>query len=126
MGWVMFRIEKKAGKYVKVEGEQVITPALLELIGDPLLFYNIVWLAEPRTKQGLLDFTIESILTTMDNTHHGILVHRGTLSYTANTPGLDYAKETKAPVSGNWVALGKHQGQRRPVLLDVDGGARDP
>lgn len=117
--------DKKTGKYSKVEGEQVITPALLELIPRALLFYNIVWLAEPALKRGLLKLTIESVLTGIDNTHHGILVRKGGLSYKAQTPGLHYGDE-KAPEIGEWVALGKHCGQRRPIMLDQDGGAKDP
>lgn len=122
----MFYIEKKGKKYIKVEGQQKITPALLELIPKSLLFYNIVWLAEPALKKGLLTLTLPSILTAIDNTHHGIMLCRGKLSYTAKTPGLDYAEETNAPTVGTWVALAKHAGQRRPILLDPDGGAQDP
>lgn len=122
----MFYVEKKGKEYVKVAGEQKVTPALLELIPKSLLFYNIVWLAEPPMKRGLLDLTIESILTGIDNTHHGVLVRRGKLAWSAKTPGLDYADETNAPNVGDWVALAKHAGQRRPILLDPDGGAKDP
>lgn len=124
---MMFKIvkDKKTEKFSKVQDEQIITSALLELIPRALLFYNIVWLAEPALKRGLLDLTIESVLTGIDNTHHGILVRKGNLSYKAKTPGLNYADET-APEIGDWVALGKHCGQRRPILLDPDGGARDP
>lgn len=123
----MFQIvkDKKTGKFSKVEGEQKITPALLELIPRSLLFYNIVWLAEPALKRGLLELTIESVLAGIDNTHHGVLAHKGALSYKAETPGLRYADEDP-PEIGDWVALGKHCGQRRPILLDPDGGAKDP
>lgn len=125
---MMFKIvkDKKTGKFSKVSGPQEITPALMELIPQSLLFYNIVWLAEPATKRGLLDLPIEGILATVDNTHHGILVRLGALAYAAETPGLHYADDKNAPAVGEWVVMGKHCGQRRSILLDRDGGWKDP
>lgn len=124
----MFYIGKEGKKFVKVKGVQHITDELLEMIPQALLFYNVVWLAEPPTTKGLIELTVEKILGIVDQTHHGILVRRGTLSYTANTPGLNYVDEKNAPVEGDWVILGKHAGQRRSILVDPDmpGGWSDP
>ena len=124
----MFKVVKKNGKYSKIEGIQEITDALAEIIPKSLLFYNLVWLAEPKLTQGLLALDMKTILGQVDTTHHGILVRRGTLSYAAETPGLHYADEINAPQVGDWVVLGKHAGQRRGILVDPDmpGGYSEP
>lgn len=118
----MFKVVKKQGKYSKVavDGPQEITEALMEIIPQALLFYNLVWLAEPKLKKGLLVLDPRTVIGQVDTTHHGILIHRGTLAYAAETPGLHYADETNAPKVGDWVVLGKHAGQRRGILVDPD------
>lgn len=105
--------------------QQIVTPELLELFTRPLLFHNLVWLAEPQTKsRGGLVLPMDTIESQVHMTHHGVLLKLGTLSFRAQTPGLDYTLEDP-PRVGDWVIMHKHTGHRKAVKIDPKGSNED-